>query len=130
MVEGAGAGWGDPAWPCRLALPLLRQGSVELSSSRQGWHFSGWQGRPGLLEGPSHCVLGLQAAGCGPPTPQHRQALPPEEVLVFTGNAGQGWEVGGGGLVSAKLLERHGVLVDTEARVVVTRGEGAWGGAQ
>ena len=39
-------------------------------------------------------------------------------------------EVGGGGLVSAKLLERHGVLVDTEARVVVTRGEGAWGGAQ
>ena len=28
-VEGAGAG--GPAWPCRLAVPLLRQGSVQLS---------------------------------------------------------------------------------------------------
>ena len=55
-----------------------------------------------------------------------------EEGHTLGGNTlhnGDG-EVGGGGLVSAKLLERRDVLVDTEARVVVTRGEGAWGGAQ
>ena len=39
-------------------------------------------------------------------------------------------EVGGGGLVSAKLLLRCGILVGTETRVVITRGEGAWGGGQ
>ena len=55
-------------------------------------------GKAQAVGGASHCVLGSKAAGCGPPTPQHRQVLPPEEVLVFTGNAGQGWEVGGGGL--------------------------------
>ena len=82
MVEGAGAGWGDPAWPCRLALPLLRQGSVELSSSRQGWHFSGWQGRPGLLEGPAGALgqplcAGLAGRRVWPPNPPTPPGPPP-----------------------------------------------------
>ena len=99
LVRGGGTLRGPADLPCpsyargASNCPALAKGGISLGG-REG--LGCWRGR--LEPWASHCVLGLQAAGCGPPTPQHRQALPPEEVLVFTGNAGQGWEVGGGGL--------------------------------
>lgn len=63
-------------------------GSMELASFSKGWHFSGSQGQPGVWSDPA---IVWQASRVWP---QHCQALPREEVSVFTGNAGQG--LGGG----------------------------------
>lgn len=67
-------------------------GNIGLFSTSKGWHFSGSWGKVWgvgwLVQGlASHCVLGLQD---GWVWPRHCQALPREEVSMFTGNAEQG----------------------------------------
>lgn len=110
--KGLVPGRGGPAWPCRLVVPLLRQGSVPPSSSRPGWHFSGSQGRPGLLEGPAGApgqplCVGLAGRRVWPPHPPTPPGPPPRgSAGVYRKcrtRLGGGWR-GPGRCVLARLV--------------------------